>query len=143
MTVMPLPRTKPRMVVVTHVDITARYLAELRMLNKQQELDAALSQLQQMAARIKDELTPVTGATARPPQAKQPHQGSPDFLEVLSKREKQVCLGLVRGERNIAIADRLKLSRKSISTYRTRIFDKLKVGSIAELVSLTIRHQLP
>lgn len=142
MTVLPLPRSKPRMVVVTHIDITARYLAELRMLNKQQELDAALSNLQQMTTRIKDELVPVSGAVAFPRQTRRLPPGSPDFLGILSKRENEVCLGLVRGERNIAIAERLNLSRKSISTYRTRIFDKLKVGSIAELVSLAARHQL-
>lgn len=50
--------------------------------------------------------------------------------------------GLVRGERNSEIASRLRLSRKSI-TYRSRIFEKLKVESNAELVSLISRASAP
>jgi DNA-binding NarL/FixJ family response regulator len=60
-------------------------------------------------------------------------------MKSLSKREMEVLSGIVRGERNSAIASRLKLSRKSISTYRSRIFEKLKVDSNAQLVALMAR----
>jgi len=48
----------------------------------------------------------------------------------------EILSALVRGERNSIIATRLQLSPKSVSTYRSRIFDKLKVDSVAQLVSL-------
>ena len=138
MKVKPLPRSKPREVVVTHIDITDRHIAETRLLNKQRELNAALLQLQEMAERIKISL----GGQQFPtlpftPQAQR--HSAPELLASLSKREIEVLSALVRGERNSAIASRLQLSRKSVSTYRSRIFDKLKVDSTAQLVALISR----
>ena len=60
-------------------------------------------------------------------------------MDSLSKREMDVLSGLVRGERNSAIATRLSLSRKSVSTYRSRIFEKLGVDNNVELVTLVSR----
>jgi two-component system response regulator EvgA len=60
-------------------------------------------------------------------------------VKSLSKRELEVLSGLVRGERNSAIATRLQLSRKSISTYRSRIFEKLKVESNVQLMAMVSR----
>ena len=142
MKVKALPRSKPREVVVIHIDITARYLAELQLRNKQQELNGALLQLHELAERIKDSLGPES--FSMPPNAlinlQQNAQGQSDLLKSLSARELEVLSGLVRGERNSAIATRLQLSRKSVSTYRSRVFDKLKVESNAELVALISRH---
>ena len=45
MRVKPILRSKPREVVVTHFDITDRRLAEIKLLDKQNELDAALLKL--------------------------------------------------------------------------------------------------
>jgi DNA-binding NarL/FixJ family response regulator len=63
-------------------------------------------------------------------------------VELLSKREEEVLRGLIRGERNAAIALRLGISTKSISTYRQRIFDKLNVESNAGLVAFATRSGL-
>ncbi len=139
MTAMPLPRAKPRQVVVTHVDITAHYHAQLRMADKQHALDVALSQLRDMVTQIKEGLAPATGAQTAPAPLVTPSGKRPDFLKLLSAREREVFAALVRGERNATIADRLALSPKSVSTYRARIFDKLDVASLAELVSLAER----
>lgn len=138
MKVKPLLRSSPREVVVTHIDITDRYLAEAKLINKQRELNAALLQLQEMAEKIKISL----GGQQFPtlpfiPQAQR--NSVPELLASLSKREIEVLSALVRGERNSAIASRLQLSRKSVSTYRARIFDKLKVDSTAQLVALISR----
>ena len=142
MKVKALPRSSPREVVVIHIDITDRYLAELQLRNKQQEFNMALLQLQELAERIKHSLGPKSYSIA--PNALislQPNnQNQSDLLKSLSARELEVLSGLVRGERNSAIAARLQLSRKSISTYRSRIFDKLKVDSNAQLVALISRH---
>jgi two-component system, NarL family, invasion response regulator UvrY len=60
----------------------------------------------------------------------------------LSERELQVFLRLAAGESVSAIADSLHLSVKTISTYRTRLLEKLGVSSNAELASYAIRHGL-
>ena len=62
--------------------------------------------------------------------------------ESLSDRELQVFLRLARGESVTEIADSLALSVKTVSTYRTRVLEKLEVASNAELAAYAIRHGL-
>lgn len=57
-------------------------------------------------------------------------------IGALSKREDEVLRALVKGERNGDIAIRLDISAKTVSTYRTRIFEKLNVHTNAELIGL-------
>lgn len=65
-----------------------------------------------------------------------------DPFALLSKRELQVTLMIVRGHRNQDIADSLCLSPKTISTYRQRIFEKLGVDNDVELTHLAMRYGL-
>ena len=58
----------------------------------------------------------------------------------LSDREMQVMLMVTQGHSNQYISDSLFLSPKTISTYRHRVFEKLKVSNDAELTRLAIRH---
>lgn len=62
--------------------------------------------------------------------------------ETLSDRELQVFLRLARGESVSDIAVQLHLSVKTISTYRSRVTEKLSVGSNAELATYALRHGL-
>lgn len=62
--------------------------------------------------------------------------------EALSDRELQVFLRLARGESVSDIALRLHLSVKTVSTYRSRVTEKLNVGSNAELATYALRHGL-
>jgi DNA-binding NarL/FixJ family response regulator len=62
--------------------------------------------------------------------------------EALSDRELQVFLRLARGESVSDIAGQLHLSVKTISTYRSRVTDKLNVASNAELATYALRHGL-
>lgn len=62
--------------------------------------------------------------------------------EALSDRELQVFLRLARGESVSDIAEQLHLSVKTISTYRSRVTDKLNVSSNAELATYALRHGL-
>ncbi len=62
--------------------------------------------------------------------------------ESLSDRELQVFLRLARGESVSDIAEHLHLSVKTISTYRSRLNEKLKVSSNAELATYALRHGL-
>jgi DNA-binding NarL/FixJ family response regulator len=62
--------------------------------------------------------------------------------ELLSDRESQVFVLLASGKSLKAIAKELQLSPKTASTYKTRVMQKLKVASDAELVRYAIAHQL-
>ncbi|NLF54826.1 MAG: response regulator transcription factor [Thauera phenolivorans] len=62
--------------------------------------------------------------------------------EQLSERELQVFLRLARGESVSEIGNNLHLSVKTISTYRSRLLEKLGVSSNAELAAYAIRNGL-
>ena len=62
--------------------------------------------------------------------------------EQLSERELQVFLRLASGESVSDIAATLNLSIKTVSTYRSRLLEKLELASNAELAAYAIRHGL-
>jgi DNA-binding NarL/FixJ family response regulator len=62
--------------------------------------------------------------------------------EALSDREFEVLRLLVEGLGPTEIGARLHLSVKTVSTHKTRILEKLKLGSTAELVRYAIEHKL-
>jgi two-component system, NarL family, invasion response regulator UvrY len=62
--------------------------------------------------------------------------------ETLSDREYQVMCMLGQGKTPTEIAKELTVSVKSISTYRSRILQKLNIRTNAQIVHYTVRHQL-
>jgi two-component system, NarL family, invasion response regulator UvrY len=62
--------------------------------------------------------------------------------EILSDREYQVLCLLASGKRLKDIADTLSLSIKTISTYRTRILEKMKMDNNAELIRYALQNNL-
>ncbi|MDE2069726.1 MAG: UvrY/SirA/GacA family response regulator transcription factor [Gammaproteobacteria bacterium] len=66
------------------------------------------------------------------------NRGSP--FEQLSQREMQVMLMITDGQPSQAIAGRLHLSPKTVSTYRARLFAKLGVTNAVELTRLALRY---
>jgi DNA-binding NarL/FixJ family response regulator len=62
--------------------------------------------------------------------------------EALSDREFEVMRLLVEGLGPTEIGERLHLSVKTVSTHKTRILEKLNVGSTAELVRYALEHRL-
>lgn len=62
--------------------------------------------------------------------------------EALSDREFQVLLKLAEGKAITAIAGELSLSAKTITTYRSRILQKMGMRSNAELTRYVIEHHL-
>ena len=62
--------------------------------------------------------------------------------ESLSDREFEVMRLLVEGLGPSEIGERLHLSVKTISTHKTRILEKLKLGSTAELVRYALENKL-
>jgi DNA-binding NarL/FixJ family response regulator len=79
---------------------------------------------QQLAERIDDE------------QAWLPHQK-------LSDREYQTLLSIAAGMTVTEIATQLALSSKTISMYRTRLLQKMRMRNNAELMHYVIYNQLP
>lgn len=75
-------------------------------------------------------LDTVTGATANAPH------------ELLSERELQTFLLIATGRRLSEIAATLTLSPKTVSVYRARVMEKLRVASNAELASYALRNGL-
>lgn len=65
-----------------------------------------------------------------------------DTLGSLSAREVEVLQHLARGASNRDIATRLFLSDKTVSTYKSRIQEKLGVSSLAALIEFASLHKL-
>ena len=60
----------------------------------------------------------------------------------LSERELQVCVRLARGEAVGAMAISMCLSIKTVSTYRTRVLEKLKLASNSDLTYYALKNGL-
>jgi DNA-binding NarL/FixJ family response regulator len=64
-----------------------------------------------------------------------PHEG-------LSEREFQVFLKLAKGETASGIAESLSLSVKTVSTYRTRLMEKMGLMSNSDLTYYALKNKL-
>ena len=62
--------------------------------------------------------------------------------DLLSDQEYRVMILLAEGKRVGDIAEAMHLSPKTVSTYRTRILDKLQLDSNAELARYCLTHRL-
>jgi DNA-binding NarL/FixJ family response regulator len=62
--------------------------------------------------------------------------------EQLSEREFQVFLKLAKGETAGNIADQLSLSVKTVSTYRTRLMEKMGLASNSDLTYYALKNGL-
>lgn len=63
-------------------------------------------------------------------------------MDKLSNREFEVMRQLAKGASNNEIADTMILSAKTISTYKSRIMEKLQVESLVQLLDLANRHSV-
>ena len=62
--------------------------------------------------------------------------------DTLSDREYQILLMIASGKTVSDIADEMCLSVKTVSTYRSRILEKMKMKNNAELTTYAIRNKL-
>jgi DNA-binding NarL/FixJ family response regulator len=69
-------------------------------------------------------------------------QGSASPFEVLSSRELDVAMMLAQGHEMPYIADRFRLSPKTIATYKYRLFEKLGIDNAVALAHLAHVHGL-
>jgi two-component system, NarL family, invasion response regulator UvrY len=61
---------------------------------------------------------------------------------LLSDREHQIFMLMLRGRGNSDIADELNLSVKTVSTHKTHILQKMSADNVTSLVKYAIRHDL-
>ena len=62
--------------------------------------------------------------------------------QTLSDRELQVLCLIAKGKTLTEIADQLCLTVSTIGTYRTRLLDKLKLRTTADLIRYAVDHHL-
>jgi len=63
-------------------------------------------------------------------------------FDKLTTREREIVKLLVGGYRNQQISTTLHISEKTVSTHRTRAFEKLNIKTTAELVRLSMRFDV-
>ncbi len=56
--------------------------------------------------------------------------------DVLSKRELQIAELLINGNGNLEISNLLDIHMSTVSTYKARVFEKLKINNLVELINL-------
>jgi len=69
-------------------------------------------------------------------------QGQQRLADKLSPREMQIMLMLAHGRSAQEIAETIRLSPKTINTYRSRIYKKLSASSPVHLVHIAMSHGL-
>jgi two-component system invasion response regulator UvrY len=69
-------------------------------------------------------------------------RGEDPVVQTLSRRELEVLQKLAAGEMVKTVAKELGLSPKTVSTYRTRILEKLNLHSTADLIRFSVENDL-
>lgn len=69
-------------------------------------------------------------------------KSSKNPIELLSKREFEILALIASGQAYKEIADKLNLSPKTVSTYRTRILEKLNLQNTSQLLRFAYEHDI-
>lgn len=69
-------------------------------------------------------------------------QNEAELIKKLSTREMAVLQQLAIGLSNKEIAERMLLSNKTISTYKTRLLEKLNANTLVDIIEIAKRQQL-
>jgi len=69
-------------------------------------------------------------------------QDEAELIKKLSTREMVVLQQLATGLSNKEIADRMLLSNKTISTYKTRLLEKLNAKTLVDIIEIAKRNNL-
>lgn len=99
------------------------------------ELIAAVRTLMQGRKYLTPEVAQMLAESVAQPALELPHAA-------LSERELQTLLKISTGKRLSEIAEELMLSPKTVSVYRSRVLEKLKLTNNAELTVYAIRNNL-
>ena len=57
-------------------------------------------------------------------------------LEQLSNREFEVARLLIKGSGNLEISELLQIKKTTVSTFKNRVFEKLKIDNLADLIEI-------
>ena len=85
-------------------------------------------------------LTAIESAVARGREARKLEREKDEvrqLVDSLTPRERQVMLYVVTGMLNKQIAFELGISEKTVKVHRARVMEKMRAGSVADLVRLT------
>ena len=99
------------------------------------QLIAAVQTIVQGRKYLTPEVAQLLADSLAQPTPELPH-------ESLSERELQTLVKIASGKRLSDIAEELLLSPKTVSVYRARVLEKLKLANNAELTVYAIRNQL-
>ncbi|AXI47633.1 hypothetical protein C1J03_17450 [Sulfitobacter sp. SK012] len=72
---------------------------------------------------------------------RQTQSGTPTVLDVLSKRERATCLGILAGQKAELIAAEIGVAPSTVVTYRKRAYSKLGISSRASLFAICRAQQ--
>jgi DNA-binding NarL/FixJ family response regulator len=100
-----------------------------------EELITAVQQLLSGKKYITQDLAEILFDFKKNNSNKPPH-------EMLSNREFEVFLLIASGKSSLEIANQLSLSANTISTYKTRLLDKMNLRSIADITRYAIEYNL-
>jgi len=99
--------------------------------------DCSPQQMEQAIAEVMDGKVYLSPQVASQLALTTQHEGLSRFT-MLSKREAEVVLFTIHGHSNRQISERLYISEKTVSTHRTRAFEKLQVSNTVEMAHLAI-----
>ena len=135
-------RSKARCVVLTihddpqYLRLALRHGASAYLTKESapEEFQKAMKMVLTGGQYVSDSLAGTIDAKGQPLTALRPH------LQ-LSSRELEVLALLAKGRTVSQAATRLKLSVKTVSTYRTRLLDKLQLETTADLIRYAVNRQ--
>jgi len=104
--------------------------------------DAASSQLVDAIRKINDGRKYISSEVADLLATDLYHDNEKDPHEYLSDREFEVLKMIARGESIKVIAKNLSISPKTVSTYRSRILEKLNLDTNSDIIHYTIDYKL-
>jgi len=95
----------------------------------------AVRTLAQGRKHVTPEIAQMLTESLMSPALEKPH-------ELLSDRELQTLQMIARGQKLSEIADALSLSPKTLSVYRARVMEKLRISSTSEMAVYALTHGL-
>jgi two-component system, LuxR family, response regulator FixJ len=93
----------------------------------------------------KDVLSVIRGAFERDTEIRRKRAQRLDVsgrIAALTERERDVLRRVIEGKPNKIIADELDISTKTVEFHRSKMMEKMRVDSVAELVQLTLGFSL-
>ena len=100
-----------------------------------EKLAEAIQQVAQGRRYITPEVAESLAASLSEPESRKPH-------ELLSDREFQTLRLIASGRKLSEIADELAISPKTVSVYRARVLEKLKLRTNTELARYAVANEL-